>query len=161
MTTFAVRRAGTGEGPVLAHLNSAVQQLHHEAQPERYKPVLPHDPALITWFEQQLERPDCMALVAEEAGTAAGYALCFLQYREDTPFTYATSRLLIDQLSVMPHYQRRGVGRLVMETALALARTHQVAWVTLSVIAFNTAALEFYQGQGFTTNSLGMELVVE
>lgn len=161
MSAFAVRRAVPDDAAVLAVLNGEVQRLHHAAQPQRYKPAQADDPALRDWFAQQLARPDCVALIADEAGAAVGYALCFIQNRPESPFTYALSRLLIDQLSVVGSHQKRGVGRLLMETAGACAKIHAIPLVMLSVIAFNNEALAFYERQGFTTNSYALELVVE
>jgi diamine N-acetyltransferase len=156
--SLLIRQAQQDEGPLLARLNGAVQQIHHEAHPHRYKPAQPDDPTLIAWYEQQLARPACVIFVAEVDREAAGYALCIIQEQEENPFRYASTRVHLDQFAVNETHRQAGVGSALLERVVALAREHDADRVTLGVAAFNEAAIGFYQRREFHFDSMTMEL---
>ena len=89
---------------------------------------------------------DYAAVVFEEGGRAAGYAL----YRGDPEHVY------LRQFYVRPGCRRRGVGR----AAVGWLRAH--AWggrrVRVEVLAGNAAALAFWRAVGFADYCLALEL---
>lgn len=155
---LTIRLAHADDALRLAHLNRHVQQLHHEAQPTRYKPVQSDDPALIGWYEEQLAREDVVISIAERDDQAVGYIVCVIRIQAETAFTYASRRIHIDQLAVDETYQREGIGTALFARAVELARVHQAERISLGVAAFNEQAIAFYRRQSFTNDHLSMEL---
>lgn len=78
------------------------------------------------------------ALVADEGGQIAGFILCRLIAGEAEVLT----------LAVRPQARRRGVGRALLEAALALSRPTASA-MFLEVAADNPGAIALYAGVGF------------
>jgi ribosomal-protein-alanine N-acetyltransferase len=78
------------------------------------------------------------ALVAEEGAAPAGFILCRLMAGEAEVLT----------LAVRPGARRRGVGRTLLEAALALCRGAAAA-MFLEVAADNPGAIALYAGAGF------------
>jgi ribosomal protein S18 acetylase RimI-like enzyme len=155
--SISIRRANPEDVALLARLNGVVQQLHHLADPKRYKPAQADDPALIAWYIEQLERSDCVIFIAEREGEAVGYAVCVIQEVADNPFHYATKRLHIDQLSVNESQHRTGVGSALLEKSLELASSVNADRMTLGVMGFNEQAIAFYRHHQFTIDSLKMQ----
>jgi ribosomal protein S18 acetylase RimI-like enzyme len=52
-------------------------------------------------------------------------------------------------LGVEPAFQRRGFGEALLRAAIAFARESGLAWIDLSVLAHNAAALALYRKLGF------------
>jgi ribosomal protein S18 acetylase RimI-like enzyme len=57
----------------------------------------------------------------------------------------------ITQICVMPGYQRHGIGRRLMESAIDTLRARGVEELSLTVTAANERAVRLYQKIGFTT----------
>jgi GNAT superfamily N-acetyltransferase len=69
--------------------------------------------------------------------------------RPETPFTFALRYLLVDQISVRPTAQGKGVGAALIEQAVALARELNVPKIQLDSWGFNTGAHAFFEKMGF------------
>ncbi len=155
-----IRRATADDAELLARLNAPVQQLHYEARPDFYKP-----PALtaelIADFRERLLRDDICAFVAEEEGEPIGYLLAHVTERADNPYSYATRRLVVDQISVNPDQRSKGCGERLMQEAFALAKSPGIETFALGVWAFNERAIAFYQRLGFNVRDLHMETTLE
>ena len=143
-----VRRATSADALRLSSLSMDVQRLHAEHHPHVFK-VPPSEDFAVSFFEEMLADPAVRILIAEEDGTEAGYLFCKLIEREESPFTFAVRVLHIDQISVRPAVQRRGVGRALMQQAEVLAREWDVQRIQLDSWDFNTAAQGFFEQLGF------------
>jgi ribosomal protein S18 acetylase RimI-like enzyme len=62
--------------------------------------------------------------------------------------------LHVSGLGVDPALQRRGVGRALVEGAIATARERGMRRLTLRVLAHNTAARELYASCGFVVEGV-------
>ncbi|HLY80074.1 MAG TPA: GNAT family N-acetyltransferase [Caulobacteraceae bacterium] len=96
------------------------------------------------WSADEIRRfaadPGGFALVADEAGEAAGFILCRVVAGEAEVLT----------LAVRPSFRRRGVALALLEAALALAAPTAQAML-LEVAADNPGALALYAMAGFST----------
>jgi putative acetyltransferase len=87
--------------------------------------------------------PDAAVFVAELDGELAGR----LSLARDA---HPASRHVADLgLMVDARFRRRGVGRLLLGTAVEWAREHGVAKLELHVFPWNTAAIALYESFGF------------
>jgi ribosomal protein S18 acetylase RimI-like enzyme len=159
--SITIRRARHADAALLARLNAAVQQPHHEAEPKRYKPVIPNDPSVIEWFAERLAQDECVIYIAESSGEAVGYAVCLLQERGESPFTYAVRRIHVDQIAVLETHHRSGVGTALLDAVIEWATAKKARQITLGVKLFNEGAIAFYQRNGFRGNTMTMEYDIE
>lgn len=143
-----LRQTIADDAPLLAELCLAVHEIHVAAQPDFFKPLRPDDPQLIAFYANAITQGDII-YIAEAEGKAVGYMKCEIVMRVENVFTYAQSRLHIDQMSVNEAYRSQGIGKLLMDKAFEIAQEHGVQRVTLSVWAFNEQAQHFYTTNGF------------
>lgn len=98
------------------------------------------------------QRPGTYCLLAEDAGTAVGFATCFLGYS-----TFQARPLLnIHDIAVLPAWRGRSVARQLLTAIAGLAGTLGCCRITLEVRDDNPRALEIYRRAGFVTASCSL-----
>jgi RimJ/RimL family protein N-acetyltransferase len=137
---IVVRRAEPGDAPALVALANEVS-----AEPEGWM-------IWSAWRGVADERrylravrkhPDAAVFVAEVDGElAARLSLA----RDQNPASHHVADL---GLMVDTRFRRRGVGRALLETAVAWAPDHGVAKLELHVFPWNEAAIALYESFGF------------
>ena len=143
-----VRQAVSSDSLLLSSLCLEVQSLHAEHHPDIFKTPQSDDFA-VSFFEEMLADPAITIYIAEENAQALGHIFCRLIERPESPFTYANRFLHIDQISVRPNAQRRGVGTALMNRVEELAREIGIIRIQLDSWDFNTQAHAFFEGLGF------------
>lgn len=154
--TISIRRANADDARTLAQLNAVVHQLHVDEQPDRYKPLDPTNPDLIAIYEGHLANESAYVFIALDDDKPIGYLVGFLREITENPFIYSGWSFHIDQMSVEVAYQGKGVGHLLLDTAIQTARELQADMISLGVAAFNQHAISFYEKHGFEIRSLSM-----
>lgn len=91
------------------------------------------------------EHGQALVLLAFEDGQPAGIATCFFGFST----FYARPLLNVHDLAVMPAFQRRGIGRALLEAAEAGASARGCCKLTLEVREDNRVARELYHQHGF------------
>lgn len=157
MSALHIRRATLEDAELLGRLNAAVQQVHHEARPDFYKPPAV-TPELIADFRKRLSDGQTYIFIGEVGGQPIGCIVTQIIERPDNPYSYAHRALLIDQISVNPEQRSRGYGEALMQQAFDLAKSLRIATVLLGVWAFNQRAIAFYERLGFVARDLRMEM---
>jgi len=89
-------------------------------------------------------------LVAEVGGRVAGY----VRLSHPTPLPASRHVLYVSGVAVDPAVQGQGVGRALVEGALAHARERGIRRVTLRVLAPNTRARALYESCGFVVEGV-------
>jgi GNAT superfamily N-acetyltransferase len=148
MTKMNIRRAVPADNSLLSSLCTDVQRLHAGHHPDIFK-MPQNDDFVVAFFDEMLADPLVTIFIAEEGGRALGYILCKLIERPDNPFTFAMRYLLIDQISVRPEAQGKGVGAALMEQAEAQASEWNVLRIQLDSWGFNTRAHSFFEKMGY------------
>lgn len=102
-----------------------------------------------TAVARELQRRGVRYLLALDGAEIAG----FLKLRQDAiPKSVPAERALeVQQLYVAPDQQRRGIGRRLMDRAVAIARDVSMQGLWLSVWEEADWAIRFYQRYGFHT----------
>lgn len=91
-------------------------------------------------FQHELSALHSFPFVAIDAdGTVAGY-LCFTSLFEEAQ---------VLNVAVAPEQRGRGVGRLLMQHSVGLAREKGAEYLALEVRASNVAAISLYESFGF------------
>ena len=84
--------------------------------------------------------------------------LGLLSYSFRPGLYHAADSCLVDELIAKPAERNRGVGTLLLNEAIRLARQQGCAEVSLGVTKSNLAALHFYRRHGFEDQALLLEL---
>jgi GNAT superfamily N-acetyltransferase len=115
-----IYQAVPSDSLLLSSLCVDVQRLHAEHHPDFFK-MPQSDDFAVSFFDEMLAEPTISIFIAEESGQALGYVLCKLIERLENPFTFAMRYLLVDQISVRPAAQGKGVGKTLIKRAVLLA----------------------------------------
>lgn len=100
--------------------------------------------------------PGACVLLAEYAGETAGAAVCMTGFS-----TFAAQpRLNLHDLSVVPRFRGRGVGRALVEAVVRQAHAAGCVSVSLEVRRDNEPARRLYQSCGFGDGFAPMEFWV-
>jgi GNAT superfamily N-acetyltransferase len=137
-------------------------QAHEVALYDRMKPVADMGPWYIDLLKKQCAKDDGVILIAEEDGTALGYATILTNVVEDgeadeVAYFYAH----VGDLVVAQDARRRGVGRLLLEECERRARAAGRDELRISVLALNNGARETYRSFGFSDHHINMRKVLE
>jgi ribosomal protein S18 acetylase RimI-like enzyme len=100
------------------------------------------------FFNEKIDIRD--VLVAELDGQVAGY----IRLGRVFPIAASDHVLMISGIAVDPAFQRRGVGRTLLDAAVAEARARGVRRLTLRVLAHNEAAVRLYEQGGFAVEGV-------
>jgi ribosomal protein S18 acetylase RimI-like enzyme len=113
------------------------------------------DPTPITpaYVADYLRRPGCHALLAVGPPAVLG----MLSYSLRPSLYHAADACLVEELIVQPAERNGGVGTLLLNEVLRLARDLGCAEVSLGVMSSNQAALRFYLRHGFEAQALLLE----
>lgn len=99
--------------------------------------------------EAEIDNPDVRYYLARDGEDIAGYLKI---RRGDVPDDVPASRAIeVQQLYVGADHQRKGIGRLLMDQAVSVARQEAQDGVWLSVWEEADWAIHFYQAYGFHT----------
>lgn len=151
---MVIRRATTNDLETLVRLNTQVQAIHVAARPDYFR--VPETPAVSKWLAGMLDDPSIVVWLATRDGDALGYVLVMTKDRPANPFCHARVTAEIDQIAVEEGERGAGVGRALIEHAIASA---EVDNVELNVWAFNDAARAAFERCGFAPRTLTLERV--
>jgi ribosomal protein S18 acetylase RimI-like enzyme len=107
-------------------------------------------PAELDWsfFSERVELRD--VLVAEVDGQVAGYA----RLTRPHPIESGKHVLHINGIAVAPEFQRRGVGKALLDAAADEARARGARRLTLRVLAPNEPARRLYERSGYVVEGV-------
>jgi ribosomal-protein-alanine N-acetyltransferase len=96
------------------------------------------------FFLQEIAAPCARPIIAEIKGRIAGYILFWL-LPDDVD---------IHNIAVHPDFRRQGLGRQLLDQAIASARTRASLRVTLEVRKSNLSAQKLYESHGFVVTGV-------
>ena len=149
----SIRNATESDTATISALNKDVQAIHAAAVPSRFKTPGP-ETFTVADASAFIAQPGYFGLIAEWAGAPVGYAIARLMQNPETPFAYPSKMLYVHQISVRPEYRRRGVGRALLDCLKQKGSAAGATRLTLEAWAFNSAALDFFQGYGLAPASI-------
>ena len=120
---------------------------------ERIEDPLP--PSYFLAFEAVEKDPNIQLVVAEQGGAVVGcLQLCILPGLS----SQGASRALIEDVRVATHCRSRGIGELLVQWAVAQARSRECKLVELLTHNTRVDAQRFYKRLGFLPSHVGMTL---
>jgi ribosomal protein S18 acetylase RimI-like enzyme len=144
--TFRLSR----DAEIIARMNKPVQDLHYNLHPEYFKPFS-YDETFL-FLEKQLLEDNWFCYIANFEGLDIGYALFFIRYYKENPFRKEYKGIHIDQISIIPEYKRKGIGKLFMNEIEKFAIKENASQIELTHWESNIEAKKFYESIGFNTN---------
>ncbi len=94
-----------------------------------------------TWDYNRVARGEMAGWVVEEEGSVAGFIVARKIAHEIEILNFAVS----------PELRERGIGAILLQAALAWAKTFEATHAILEVRSSNAAALHFYEHHNFQT----------
>lgn len=94
--------------------------------------------------EMRSEHPRFEVILAEEEGTAVGYAIIFETYSSFGAFPV----LYLEDLFVLPAYRKKRIGLALFRTVVREAGRRGCGRLEWVVLSWNTPAIEFYRKLG-------------
>ncbi|MEZ4938826.1 MAG: GNAT family N-acetyltransferase [Crocinitomicaceae bacterium] len=131
----------------LAKLNETVQTWHHKNFPDEFKPFNKNE--IEQAFEKMFNKENVFAFIARNESQSFGYLLGYIQTRPESAFQYEKRVLYIDQVVVIPEYQKHGIGQKLMEKVNAFALKENINEVQLDFWTGNDVAEYFFLANGF------------
>jgi len=101
-----------------------------------------------TFFTERTRPED--VLVAALEGQVAGY----VKLGRSTPLAATDHVVMVSGIAVSPDFQRRGVGRALLDAAAVEARRRGARRLTLRVLAPNKNARRLYESAGFVVEGV-------
>lgn len=154
-TGAVVRPATSADLPRLGRLGAVLVEAHHDFDPQRFLPTRDRTPAdYAAFLVGQLGDPDVVLIVADDHGDVIGYA-----YGAVEGYDYMALRgpaAVLHDIVVDPAYRGRGIGRLLLDAALAQLTARGAPRVVLSTADRNEAAQRLYASVGFRRTMIEM-----
>ncbi|HEX4097975.1 MAG TPA: GNAT family N-acetyltransferase [Caulobacteraceae bacterium] len=153
--TVIIRTAAPADVEALGRLGALLVQVHHDFDRDRFIAPTPQTPSRYGGFlAGQIKRKDAIVLVADEDGAVVGYAYGALEGPDW--LTLRGPAGVIYDLMVDPAYRRQGVGRRLLEEAIAALQRLGAPQVMLETAAPNAAAQRLFTSAGFRPTLIEM-----
>jgi ribosomal protein S18 acetylase RimI-like enzyme len=151
----SVRPAISADLPDLGRLGALLVAVHHRLDPARFlEPTHNTERAYGDFLVGQLERPDVIVLVAWGASGVVGYAYAGVE-GNDWMALRGPAGVLYD-LIVDPARRREGIGRMLLEAALAELAARGAPRFVLSTADRNETAQRLFASAGFRRTMIEM-----
>ena len=154
-TAPVVRRATRADLQGIGRLGALLVEEHHGFDPRRFLAASPGTArGYASFIGAQLGDPDKAVLVADGGVGVVGYA-----YAAAEGYDYMSLRGpagVLHDIIVGPGHRGRGVGRLLLDAALAFLRSRGVPRVVLSTAERNGAAQRLFARAGFRPTMIEM-----
>jgi ribosomal protein S18 acetylase RimI-like enzyme len=154
-TTPSIRPAELQDERVLGRLGAMLVEEHHEFDPQRFLAPRPDMPRAYGHFlVSHIGSKDRFVLVAERDGAVIGYVFFGLE-GVDYMALRGPAGAIYD-LVVDPEHRRQGVGKILMEAALAELAKCGAPRAVLSTAEKNEGAHRLFEREGFRRTMIEM-----
>jgi len=153
--TVTIRHAVAADLDAIAALLEEVDELHRTALPWLFRRL---DGAEQTAFRDAfVSKSDHAAFLAVAPdGTFAGVLFAFVRPPPRAPIVQPAVVAELDALAVRTAFRRRGIGKQLVQAALAWANLAGASRIELGVFDFNEPARAFWASLGFQVLSYRM-----
>jgi len=147
---FSIRKATERDYEDLCALYAEVDALHREAVPGVFR--VPDGPPRTREFISAIIVDENAGLfVAERRGQIIGLACVRIRQAPEIPILMPRRYARIEELVVLKRFQRRGIGRALLEKVHRWSLEKGLRQVELNVWEFNAAAISLYEKSGYKT----------
>lgn len=117
-----------------------VYDLIHELAVFENAPQEPSNPLKKFIAEATCRNPRFHVILAEDKGAVVGIALYYYGYS-----SWKGSMIYLDDLVIRESYRRQGIGTLLMDELISIAREEKVSQLRWHVLDWNEKAINFYK----------------
>jgi ribosomal protein S18 acetylase RimI-like enzyme len=147
-----LRTADIGDEVLLAGLCAEVQALHARERPDVFKEA--DLASLEQWFRLVLRERSAKVWICHVGNEAAGYVLVRKELRPENVFCHQRQWHEVDQISVHPKFQGRGIARALLRRVTDSAAAAGVHEVELNTWYFNQHAQSAFVKLGFSVKNV-------
>lgn len=147
--TVTIREANGNDFEGVGAIFFEELQFHADLLPVRFQVAEP----LMTqaWYEEILQNPEKLLLVAEENGRILGQVLLNISKTPDDPIIKPRKFVYVDEIGVAASHRGQGIGKMLMAAAKAWAQKQGIKEIELNVWEENGRAIGFYEKLGYQT----------
>lgn len=155
--TITIRRARDEDVAVLGRYGTLLMALHHQWDPNRFLATGPGtETSYARWLRSQLETPEVVLLAAEQETKIVGYAHGSLEGHDYMALRGPAG--VIHDLFVEPDSRSQGIGRMLLDAAIAELQGRGANLIVLSTAQRNEAAQRLFLAAGFRPTMVEMTL---
>jgi GNAT superfamily N-acetyltransferase len=151
-----IRKAQETDLPVLAQFAVALSQLHQGFDAQRFVTDFHDNAGLIAYFCRELENNHSAILLADLAQRPVGYA--FIRMEPGSLVDLRRPCAWFHDLYVDAQARGHGVGRRLVEAAIAVARDFGSDGLMLSVAPQNAPARSLFERMGLRATMIEMRM---
>ncbi|MFT3888401.1 MAG: GNAT family N-acetyltransferase [Arachnia sp.] len=153
-----VRPAQESDLDGVTALATQVQTLHTEGRPDLFRPAAPDE--LRSYLSGCLSDGAILLVAEHTAEGLVGYVLAEAVRRPASPFQHPHTSLYVHHIAVDGSARRQGIGDLLLQKIVEVARREGAASIRLDSWSFNTGAHRFFEVQGFAPMRVVFERAV-
>jgi ribosomal protein S18 acetylase RimI-like enzyme len=156
MTSIIIlRSARPADLRAIGRLGALLVAEHHHFDPDRFLAATPStEHAYAAFLGRELGRQNALVLVAERTGVVLGYSYAGIEGKDYMAFR-GPAGVLYD-LVIDPAHRRQGVGRMLLEAAVAELAARGAPRVVLSTAERNEAAQRLFASASFRRTMIEM-----
>ncbi|HEX8849897.1 MAG TPA: GNAT family N-acetyltransferase [Gemmatimonadaceae bacterium] len=155
-----IRPATRADAPALGRLGALMVRTHHDFDPQRFVPAGPGtERGYGSWLASQTKEPDVIVLVAEREGEVVGYAYAGLEGHDYMALRGPAGALY--DIIVDPTHRGHGIGRRLLDAAIAELKAKGAPRVVLSTAQRNEPAQRLFEKAGFRRTMIEMTRELE
>lgn len=158
---FTIRDAHLGDAGPLIELRKQLDDIHAKARPDLFASGYFYDESeIVSLFAAEKSK-----IVVAWDGSSSRVLAYMVLNTEKAPqspvFKHPRTFIYINDLCVSAAYRGQGIGRALMEYAIAYARSMDADGLELNVAEFNKSAIGLYESMGLRTRNRRMELLLD
>ena len=160
LSTATIRPAVPADAAALGKLGALLMRLHHDFDPQRF--IAPEPGTEVgygAFLKSQIKEPDVIGLAAEQEGEVIGYAYAAIEGWDYMALRGPAG--VLHDIVVAPDEQGKGVGRMLLDAALAALEARGAPRVVLSTANENEAAQRLFAQAGFRRTMIEMTRELE
>jgi len=150
-----IRPAVPADLPVIGRLGALLVRTHHDFDPQRFITATPQtEKAYGAFLGTQIQDANVVVLVAERDGEVLGYS-----YASVEGYDYMSLRGpagVLNDIVVDPAHRGQGIGRMLLDAALAALAVRGAPRVVLSTAEQNEPAQRLFTRAGFRRTMIEM-----
>ncbi len=156
---FQIRGAVAEDREKIMPLQQQIADVHRMGRPDLFKAEVRYfDEDSFNW---RLNEPSHYVFIAEtDDGKVVGYAFAWVRYIRDHSTYFDRNEFYVDDICVLPEYQRKGIGTKLIAACIEAGRQNDCYSMELGVFSFNKEAIALYESIGMKERIKRMELIL-
>ncbi|MCF6136404.1 GNAT family N-acetyltransferase [Pseudalkalibacillus berkeleyi] len=156
---YLLREGQDSDFEKLKPIHKEVHDLHVMGRPDHYKTT--EDTLDEKYFRGLINENGGKVYVIELDLRLIGFIFLRLRESPDRTTHVKSTQLFVEDFGVSGSYKGQGLGKLLFDKAVEVAKEMNASRLELGVWEFNQAAIQFYESLGMSTQVRKMELKIK